>query len=344
VKPTPNKKSIFTSAFKNMDASIEIISKVWPHPDADRLDLAQILGFQCVVEKGIYKGGEKIVYVRPDALLPLEPWAEEYRKYSPKRIKAVKLRGEWSEGVIVPLSKLPVDFSKSVIGTDVAEQIGVTHYEPPVPSELNAIRALPFGIPKTDEERWENIVDLIPWGETVDVTLKIDGQSWSIYYNMDTKEFGVLGRSLEYALDAENRYSVHLFRSYPNLKQQFIDYCIRLGKSLCLRGESYGQGVQNSKTNPHSKLNPNIAIFSCYIISERRYAQKGDPLYFINVCADLGLPTVPVLEKDVVLTPQLVEKYSKGIEKINGQQFEGVVIKHSKGSFKVMSKAYDTQK
>ena len=327
-----------------MDASIEIISKVWAHPDADRLELARILGFQCVVEKGLYKGGETIVYVRPDALLPLETWAEEYRKYSPKRIKAVKLRGEWSEGVIVPLHKLPVDLSSETIGADVATVIGVTHYEPPVPSELNAIRPLPFGIPKTDEERWENKIDSMPWGSLVDVTLKIDGQSWSIYYNLETNEFGVLGRTLEYALDSENRYSVHLFRSYPNLKQQLTDYCKKAGKSLVIRGESYGLGVQSSKNNPHSKLNPNIAIFSVYNITDRKYAHKGDTLYFVNICKELGLPTVPILETDVALTQELVNKYSTGIEKINGQPFEGVVVKHANGSFKIMSKAYDSLK
>ena len=104
-------------------ASIRIIEKVEKHPDADRLELATILGYQCVVQKGLYIGGEKIVYITTDSLLPVEAWTEEYRKYSPKRIKAVKLRGEWSEGIIVPFSILPVDLSDKDEGTDVSELI-----------------------------------------------------------------------------------------------------------------------------------------------------------------------------------------------------------------------------
>ena len=265
------------------DATIEIIGEVRNHPNADRLDITRILGFQCVIERNTYEAGDIVVYIRPDALLPLEKWAEEYRKYSPKRIKAVRLRGEWSEGIIIPLDILPVDLSALNIGDDVSELIGVTHYEPPVPQELNAKRALPFGIPNTDEERWENMVDYLPFGEKVDVTLKIDGQSWSIYYNIETDEFGILGRTLEYHHDTENRYSVHLHRRYKGLQEQFINYCKVHNISLCLRGESYGAGIQNFKNNPHSQMEVNIAIFSCYIINERRYANKGDQFYFVNV-------------------------------------------------------------
>lgn len=135
------------------DATIEIISEVKDHPNADRLDLVTILGFQCVSQKGLYKGGEKIVYIRPDSQLPELPWSEEYRKYSPKRVKAVRLRQEWSEGIIVPFELLPIDLSDKQVGDDVSELIGVTHYEPPAPQDLSAKGGLPYGIFKTDEER-----------------------------------------------------------------------------------------------------------------------------------------------------------------------------------------------
>jgi len=88
------------------DATIEIISEVIPHPNADRLDLAKVLGFQCVVPKNQYKQGDMVIYIRPDSVLPTDPWAEEYRKYSPKRVKSVKIRQIWSEGIIVPLTIL----------------------------------------------------------------------------------------------------------------------------------------------------------------------------------------------------------------------------------------------
>jgi len=137
------------------DATIEIVGTVEAHPDADRLDLVKIMGYQCVTQRGLYKGGEKIVYIKPDALLPVELWTEEYRKYSPKRIKAVRLRGMWSEGIIVPFEILPngKDLENLEEGTDVSELIGVTHYEMPTPNDIQAKGGLPFGIPKTDEDR-----------------------------------------------------------------------------------------------------------------------------------------------------------------------------------------------
>jgi len=160
------------------DATIEIIGEVRTHPDADRLDLVKIMGYQCVTQRGLYQGGEKIVYIKPDALLPVELWTEEYRKYSPKRIKAVRLRGEWSEGCIVPFSILPNgnDLISLEEGTDVSELIGVTHWEAPTPNDIQAKGSLPYSIPKTDEDRFESEKRL-PIGVIADIGIKIDGQS-----------------------------------------------------------------------------------------------------------------------------------------------------------------------
>ena len=164
----------------NKIATIEKIKSVCFHPEADRLDLITVLGYQCVTQRGLYKEGDIVVYIQPDSILPEEPWAEDYRKYSPKRIKAVKLRGRWSEGIIVRADLLEGVIDTSIInpnniGLDVSELLGIKHYEPPVPQDLSAKGLLPFGIPRTDETRWENMEDELPYGEVVDVTLKIDG-------------------------------------------------------------------------------------------------------------------------------------------------------------------------
>src|SRR5690606_23881543 len=121
-------------------------------------------------------------------------------------------------------------------------------------------------------------------------------------------------------------------------------YCQKHQVSIALRGESYGQGIQGMKKNPHSKLSKGLAIFSVYLIDERKYARKGHQHYFLNVCKELELPAVPVLET-TILTEDLIEKYSKQINKLqSGDYFEGVVIQHSVGSFKVINKYYDSEK
>lgn len=353
-------------------ASIEKLISVEPHPNADRLDLVKVLGFQCVTERGLHSAGDLIVYIQPDSVLPEDAaWAESYRKYSPTRIKAVKLRGEWSEGIIVKLAQIPdLALLLPEEGYDVAELIGAKHYEPPLPQDLSAKGLLPFGIPKTDEERWENITGRLPIGEVVDVTLKVDGQSWTAYYDVETDTFGICGRTLEFKPDASNKYTAHIERY--DLKNKLVAFCKEKGVSLAIRGESYGPGIQAFEKNPHSKKESGLAIFSVFLLKERRYARKGDPFYFPIVAAALGLPTVEILEPDVVLTQELINKYSKELKKINGAPFEGVVINHgaytivreettllcpdgverviggkmdyAPGSFKVISKEYDSNK
>ena len=170
-------------------ASIELISDIQPHPNADKLDLAKVLGYTCIIEKGKYKVGDAVVLIQPDTVLPDKPWAEVFKKKG-NRTKAIKLRGVWSFGIVMSpydvcdLSDLKGMLLPSNIGKDISERIGVTKYEAPQPQQLDAKGHLPFGLGKTDEERYQNILDL-PFGEIVDVTLKIDGQSATYYCRKD---------------------------------------------------------------------------------------------------------------------------------------------------------------
>lgn len=353
----------------NKIASIEKIKSVRPHSNADRLDLVTVLGYQCVTQRGLYKDGDVVIYIQPDSILPEEPWAEDYRKYSPKRIKAVKLRGEWSEGILCNREVLKgvVDeslFVESRVGADVSELLNVKHYEPPMPQDLSAKGLLPFGIPKTDEERWENMVDRLPFGEKVDITLKVDGQSFSAYYKVDTDVFGVLGRTMEYKLDCQNNYTAQIQRY--DLENKLRNFCKKHNVSLCIRGESYGNGIQKGEHNPHSSKPAGLAIFSVYLINERRYARKGDPFYFPLVCKEMDLPSVKIVQSDVELTEDLIKYYSSTLVLIDGDPFEGVVVNHGAytkkiqidnegfsgtvdyngdaGSFKIINKNYDMRK
>ncbi|PCI28678.1 hypothetical protein COB55_03630 [Candidatus Wolfebacteria bacterium] len=322
-------------------SSLEIIQKISVHPNADKLELSTVLGFQCIIPKDQYKEGDKIIFIQPDTILPDSKWCETYKKYSPKRVKCVKLRNEWSEGIIVPLDLVNHLLSSNlVVGEDYSKELGVIKYDPPVPQDLQSKGYLPLGLGKTDEERFENLEDKIPFGAIVDVTLKIDGQSCTYYYDFDKKSFGVCGRNLEIIEDSVNNYTLHI----PKIKDKLIEFCESLEVSLAIRGESYGQGIQKGDHNPYSKLSKSFACFSVYNLKERKYEHKGSKFYYINVCEELGLETVPIIEEGVVLTKELIEKYSTGLKKIDGQSFEGIVIKHSNGSFKVINKYYDSFK
>ena len=96
----------FTSVKSNMKlASIELISEIHPHPNADKLELAKVLGYTCIIEKDRYKVGDAIVLIQPDTVLPDEPWAEMFKKRS-SRVRAMKLRGQFSYGIVLPLTML----------------------------------------------------------------------------------------------------------------------------------------------------------------------------------------------------------------------------------------------
>lgn len=326
-----------------MLATVEQIKDVREHPNADKLQLATVLGYQVVVPKDAYKGGELIVFVQPDTCLPTDQkWAETYLQYAKKRVKAVKLRKEWSEGLVIPLSTWTImdAIDELDIGLEVSDAIGVTKYEPPLPTDIQAVGNLPFNMGKTDENRWENMMNKLPIGELVDVSLKIDGQSSTHGYKLDLTEYFLLGRRFQIDHETENRYSVHV----PKVKDAIIKYCEDNGVSLAFRGESYGNGIQSGAHNPHGAKEHSFAVFSIWNIDERRYENKGSQHYYVNVCKELEFETVPMVEENVVLTQELIDKYSSGLKKLNGVPFEGVVIKHANGSFKVINKHYDASK
>lgn len=347
--------NIPVSENRPLDSTIELVHGVANHPNGEKLDICKILGYKCVTKRDQFKDGDKVVYVRPDTVFPLSDWAVEYRKYSPKRIKAIRLRGELSQGVIIPFSAIPEDIRNVIetyaVGDTVAEILGITHYQEPEPQDMSAKGGLPMGIPKTDEERFENM-KYLPIGEVVDIQLKVDGQSCSYYYNYETKVFGVLGRSLElkYKLVDENGNEEIANNKYVenvaiyDIENKLRDFCEREQVSLTIRGESYGQGIQGHEINPHAQMNKGWAMFSVWLINEHEYAEKGHKYYFKNVAAATGLPIAPMIEEDVVLTAEKVKYYAEDINKLNGQFFEGVVVKTAKSSFKIINNYYDANK
>jgi len=133
----------------NHRANVVRVGEILPHPNAERLEITLIDGYQVVIGKGSMKTGDLAVYIQPDSVVPqTEPFSflwktgpeansfpnnivpEKYR-----RITVRRFRGEYSEGLLLPLAELlPVndralgyDYTE---GTDVSDLIGVTHYVP----------------------------------------------------------------------------------------------------------------------------------------------------------------------------------------------------------------------
>ena len=65
-------------------ASIQKINGVFPIPDADRLELVQVLGWKCVGGKNEFHVGDLVVYFEIDSFLPICDEFEFLRKNSYK--------------------------------------------------------------------------------------------------------------------------------------------------------------------------------------------------------------------------------------------------------------------
>ena len=316
-------------------ASIEKIIEVFPHPNADALEFVKVLGYQCIVPKGKWNVGDWCVLIQPDTVLPDVQWAKVYKEKS-NRVKAIRLRGEWSFGIVEDLTILGgdraiIEMALPTEGLEVSEEIGVTKYEAPTPNNLEAKGGLPFGIPKTDEERWQNLQIDRYIGHPCIITQKIDGQSFTAYYK--DGQFGITGRTQEMMPEYDNHFTRNAAKY--DLERKLRDY----GKNIAIRGEQYGGGIQNSGKNPHGKLPVGLMFFSALDLDTLKYLAPQDML---AVFAELDLPTVPVVEVGI-LSKEMIDKYST-IDNLNGEMFEGVVISGNGWSFKVINLNYDSKK
>lgn len=104
------------------------IRTVAPHPNADKLDIAQVLGWQVVVGRGQFQTGDKVVYFPPDTVLPrdLSDRWNVTQYLNKQRIKATRLRGEPSFGLV-----MPCEDDAWQIGENVAEHYGAIKWTPP---------------------------------------------------------------------------------------------------------------------------------------------------------------------------------------------------------------------
>jgi len=125
--------------------SVERVNAVEAHPNADRLEVIRVLGYQVVTQKGNYKVGDLAVYFPPDILIPLDAAEElgvaKYLKHAifpgeevqtQCRVGATRLRGKPSHGFCTPTThdcRIPAG---TPLGTNVSDYYNAHKYDPPV--------------------------------------------------------------------------------------------------------------------------------------------------------------------------------------------------------------------
>jgi RNA ligase (TIGR02306 family) len=177
------------------------IRAIEAHRNADALEFAVIDDYRAIVRKGQYLAGELVVYIpeaavtTPFVLKTVGLWDEANNKGrcagdDGMRVKALKLRGSLSQGLVYPLSNLtehpvPGWYLQGEDGTlwpvqegdEVASLLGIVKYKPEIPAELDGL-VFDAGIelmPKFDVEDIKKYPDVFHEGEPVSMTEKLHG-------------------------------------------------------------------------------------------------------------------------------------------------------------------------
>jgi RNA ligase (TIGR02306 family) len=333
-------------------ASIKIIDDIQPIEGADMIELAVVGGWKVVVAKDVgHKVGDHVVYCEIDSFLPIKPEFEFLRKSSYKkmgdqegfRLKTIKLRGQVSQGLILPIVVLnPPDTNIYVTpfeGLDVTEMLGIQKYEPPVPAQLagKAKGNFPGFIQKTDEERVQNLTrDYEGWklqsAHQFYAAEKLDGSSATFY--LRDGQFGVCSRNLELVEVEDNTF-------WKVAREMKIEERLReLGRNIAIQGELIGEGVQG---NPYKIKGHTVRFFNVFDIDTFQKLGLND---LTGIIVDIfGFQTVPIIETPFTLPETVGEllQIAEGKSVLNYQtEREGLVIRSLDNtiSFKAISNKF----
>lgn len=330
-------------------ASIQRISAINPIEGADAIEVATINAWKVVVKKGEFTEGDPVVYFEIDSFLPIEPEFEFLRKSSFKslpegdgfRLRTIKLRGQVSQGLVISIHefskilarKLPETAVAFSDGQDVSNLLGVTKYEPPIPACLSGkIKGnFPSFIPKTDEERIQNLSDVYEnfKKNLYYVTEKLDGSSATFYYNNGIE--GVCSRNIDLLESEGNSFweQARLLKIHDILKT--------IG-NYAIQGELVGSGIQGNKY----KLNKqDVFFFNLFDIDKQEYVSMP---VFIEIMRINELKTVPIIDMAFQLPDTIDDllKYAEGSSVLHPTQREGVVLRNTSRtiSFKAISNEF----
>ncbi len=294
-------------------ASIQKITDITPMLDADSIELAKVLGWQVVVKKGEFKVGDLVVYIQIDTVCP-ETEEFEFLRSKKFRVKTIKLRGQISQGLIVPL--IGRKWKTVYEGDDVTGWMGITKYsKEPIEEKVKPpkvwykkwvwlfkqnvlfkffpfLKSKPSKFPfpsnlisKTDEERIQNI----PWvlekykGKNFVASEKLDGSSITIIY--DKGKYRICSRNWE--MNNEDNDWSRVFKA-----TNFSEYIDKLVKyyttdKVIVQGEFIGKPQAN-----YYKIDKDeIRLFNI-IINGKRISQVD----LISICEQLDIPHCPLTD------------------------------------------------
>lgn len=351
------------------DFSVPVIriEGVAKHPNADSLSLVQVFGETVVFRTGDFKDGDFAIYVPVDAVVPTSVPGTEFLGERPKdrRIRAKRLRGVYSEGLLLPMSALPLDLCLGE-GSDVALRLGIEKYEesppetwgtsvsgPSLPSkrgllgeffhwcysDLKRTTEKDPGIPFYDIEPYKKHKHLLEEGERVIITEKLHGTNARYCFMNDMLYVG-----------SRNNFWRDLNGKPKLFKEKLGDFArklLRRPERDPVRQNLYWQVAKDYD------LATELAFYNRYAFYGEIYGQVQDLKYnakpgevwfrvfdiydtlneeWLNwddvedICAYLDLDTVPVLY-DGDYNEEVMEALVSGQSTLGDNIREGIVVK-----------------
>jgi RNA ligase (TIGR02306 family) len=317
--------------------TIEEVNTVSHHPNADKLDVIKVLGYDVVVGRDQYKVGDQVVYFPPDILIPPEVACElgviKYLKHAVYpgdnektqcRVGATRLRGVSSYGFVITNA---LSFQ---IGTDVTDMYSGQKYIPPV--RVGAGDALPEleNFPKyTNIQNYQRYPDAISVDTDVVVTEKIHGTNCRLGLVRVGDEF-------QFVAGSHNQRRSEGADENISLYWYFMQDCMDLLTFLCdeqndaiIYGEIFGQGVQDLD---YGQIEKSFRVFD--ISLNGRYLNYWD---MVQLCDGHEVLTVPLLYIGP-FTRNKIKEITDGETTFSGVRSkfkgrEGVVVRPVKETF-----------
>lgn len=334
-------------------ATIRRIDSLDPIEGADKIEVATVGGWKVVAQKGLYSVGDMAVYFEIDSFIPtsIAPFLTKPGQY-PKvfegvegeRLRTVKLRGQLSQGLLIPLSELCTivpgfeDITVELEGMDVTDLLGIKKWEAPIPAQLaGQVRgAFPSEVPKTDQERVQNltaeIAGYVRDADVWEITEKLDGSSCTFYLDLN-EEFHVCSRNLDLKRDEANTlWKVAVQNNIEDKMRTFGLY------GHALQGELCGEGIQK---NRYGLKGQQFFLFDVYDVKQGCYLK---PPARRNIATRLGICHVPVTVEEFVIeqTVEQLLQMAEARSELASTEREGIVFKHIGGqlSFKAISNKF----
>jgi RNA ligase (TIGR02306 family) len=308
------------------DLKVEVfkIATIKPHPNADRMELAYIGGedgWQTCVKLGEHKKGDVVVYFPVDSILPEDVETiifgpESKVTLHKHRVRSIKLRGAISQGFVVPLELLGLEPNLG-LGTDVAEKLGITKYEPPVKGSpqmqgtgKKKMHKNPHFKEYTSINHFKYYTRAFDsYDGLVIATEKIHGTNfragWVPYntYNLWRKflnwigkpidkwqwEFAWGSRRVQLTLKGKKHQTFYDQNVYYKIKERY-NLKKKLSKGEVIYGEIYGYGIQKNYTYSLDEGEHRCVFFD--LMKDGEY-QDWDDLF--QLCRSKALPIPPIV-------------------------------------------------